>query len=953
VVDANSAKRLFLLDAHSHLHRAYHAVSGLSTKSGFPTGALFGFLSILNRIVKTHSPAYLGAVYDAPGPTFRVEEYADYKIHRPPMPEDLRVQVEKSKEILDAMGIPRFEVPGFEADDLLATLCRQAGAEGVETWIVSVDKDLFQLIGPLVKMLRYHQDKETVVDAAGVRERFGVDPAQMADYLGLVGDSSDNIPGVPGIGPKAAAPLLAKFGSIEGILTHLDEVEKPRWRTLLAEHAEQARLSRRLALLRTDAPVSLHLGDLAWRRTAQSPHLRALLQELEFRSLIERPASPSLFPAPESPAPEAKASQQPTPSASEVSTAPAPSASSAFSAANSPMIAPKDKDKDKDYGCLRTAEDLRQFAAEARQARRMAVDTETTGLDPFASRLVGISVSIRPGQARYIPVGHDPAVAGGVQPTLELVREILGPVLADPAVEKIFHHYQFDYKFLTRAGFALDGVTCDTMLASYLLYPEGRLYGAQRHGHGLKSLAQDLLQVDTTSIHSLIGEGELITMEQVDVAEAAPYACQDADLTLRLADVFAPALENEHLTSLLREIEVPLAPVLAEMEMNGVRIDLNHFARLEKESVKTLRELERKACDAAGRPFNPASPKQVAQILFEHLKLTAKRRGKTGYSTDVDVLEELRRETRHPLLGILLEHRAAGKLLSTYISALPRMVHSVTGRIHTSFNPTATATGRLSSSEPNLQNIPARTPQGREIRRGFIPSEGRMLLAADYSQIELRLLAHASGDAGLVEAFRTGGDIHRATAARVFRCAPEAVTDDMRSRAKTVNFGVVYGISAHGLSIQLGISHGEAQKFIDDYFAAYPGVKAWIEGVIDEARRDGYVASLCGRRRTVADLNSSRPQVRSAAERIAVNTPIQGSAADMIKIAMIALHSRLRRERLRSLMILQVHDELIFDAPEDEVERLSAVVREEMENAMPLKVPVKVDIKTGRNWAEC
>jgi DNA polymerase-1 len=890
--------RVFLIDAHSHLHRAFHAVSGLTTSSGFPTNALFGFLSILNRMVRSYSPGYLAAIFDAPGPSFRVSEYPAYKSQRPPMPEELRVQVAKLKEILTAMGIRQFELPGYEADDLIATLARQAEARQIESWIISVDKDLFQLISPHIRMLRHHLDKEELVDREWVLRKLEVTPEQVPDYLGLVGDSSDNIPGVPGIGPKTAVQLLHQFGTLEALLSRVDEVEKPRWRSLLAEHAEQARLSRRLAILRTDAPVTFELEQLAWTPSTP-PRLRELYRELEFRSLIEEAGGVRV------------------------------------------------EERTVDYGSIRTADELRQFAAEARRLGRFAVDTETTGLDPFDSHLVGISVSLHPHQARYIPIAHDSQAAEGPQLSLESVREILGPVLADPRIGKILQHIQFDYKFFRRSGLRLDGVQLDTMLASYLLNPD-------KKGHGLKAMALRHLGVEMTHLDMLIGDGSLMTFAQVPVSEAESYACQDADLTLQLADFFTPQLEQAGLMGVITDIEVPLAPVLAEMELAGVTLDRTHFMRLKEETEKQLREIEREAFQLAGHAFNLSSPKQVAKVLFEELHLPSKRRSKTGYSTDVEVLEQIHQETRHPIVRLLLEHRTADKLLNTYIAALPRLLHHQTGRIHTSFNQTATATGRLSSSEPNLQNIPVRTAQGRKIRQGFIPSRpGNMLLAADYSQIELRILAHITGDAGLVEAFRRDADVHRSTAMRIFGCPAGEVTEEMRNQAKTVNFGVIYGISAHGLSLQLGISRTRAQKFIDDYFAAYPGVKRWIDETIASAHRTGEVRTLKGRRRFLADINSPQQNIRSNTERIAVNTPIQGTSADMIKLAMIAIHRRMGREGLKARMILQVHDELIFDAPETELDRLTVLVREEMEKALPLNVPVKVDIKTGRTWAEC
>ncbi len=890
--------RVFLIDAHSHLHRAYHAISGLTTSKGFPTNALFGFVSILNRLLKTYQPSHIAVFFDSKAPSFRCQAFPEYKANRPPLAEDLRVQIQKAKDLLDAMGIQRFELDHYEADDLIATLALHAARKGLEAWIVSVDKDLYQLIGPHVKMLRHHLEKEELLDADGVAQRMGVRPDQMADYLALVGDSSDNIPGVPGIGPRTAVQLLEQFDNLDTLLANVGTIEKTRWKNLLTEHAESARLSRSLVLLRTDAPIDLDLDRLAWQKSV-TPELQELYRELEFQKFLQDLGGVAL------------------------------------------------PERTVDYGSIRTEADLRQFVAQVRKSGRLSFDTETTSLDPFQADLVGLSAASRRNSARYLPIGHDSSAAEGTQLPIETVRTVLGPVLADPAVEKIFHNYHFDYKILIKHNLPVDGLTCDTMLASYLLTPD-------RRGHGLKALALEQLGVEMTPIDSLIGDGELLTMAQVSVSETEPYACQDADLTLQLADHFLPQLREAALLPVLREIELPLVPVLADMETVGIRINPAHFVRLKTEMETQLRDLEKRAHQAAGRAFHLGSPKQVAQILFEELKLPPKRRGKTGYSTDVEVLEELDRETGHPLPRILLDHRAIDKLLNTYIVALPRLVNPMTGRIHTSYNQTITATGRLSSSDPNLQNIPVRTPQGRLIREGFIPSSpSNVLLAADYSQIELRILAHMSGDPALIEAFRQGQDVHRATAARIAGIPPGDVSDDLRAQAKIVNFGVIYGISAHGLSTQLRISRKEAQQFIDDYFDAYPGVKRFIDETVETARKTGFVSTLKGRRRAVPDIRASKVQARRFAERIAVNMPIQGTSADMIKLAMIAIHRRLQAENLQSRMVLQVHDELIFDAPETELDTLKSLVRKEMETALPLNVPIQVDIKTGRNWAEC
>lgn len=894
-----SPPTLHLIDGHSQVFRAYHAIrDGLSTSTGIPTNATFGFLNTLRTLIAEERPSHLIVTFDA-GHAARSEMYEAYKSNRAETPPDLAEQLPWIERVLEALGVRTVRIEGQEADDVIATLTRQARARGFEVKILSNDKDLFQLVGEGVTVMRTQPRGPTLrCDAGAVQEKMGVPPERITDLLGLMGDSVDCIPGVPGVGEKTAAKLIAEHGDLEAVLASAAAIKQPKLRENLQAHAETARLSKRLATLDDAVPgVAFDPETCAWS-LRPNPRLTALLRELEFGGLLEAWGG--------------------TPAPAETMTE-----------------------------TLATAAALRAFAEKARRAPLLALDTETDDLDPVGSPPVGISMSIEPGQAVYIPIGHrqmGERVDGQV--TLDEVREILGPVLADERVPKAGQNLKFDLKVLQAAGLALRGIVFDTLIASHCLNPD-------RRGHGLKELSLERLGVSQTPISDLIGTGKSqITMSEVDVATAARYAGQDADMTLRLALQMREEMEEQGLADLFSNLEMPLIEVLAAMEVAGVAIDAAQFEALRAEITARLAELTHEIHRMAGRPFNIASTPQLREVLFEELRLPVIKKTKTGASTDVEVLEALAPE--HPLPAKILEHRSLEKLLGTYVDALPRLIHPRTKRLHTTFHQMGAATGRLSSSDPNLQNIPVRSEMGRRLRAGFVPrSPGWVLMAADYSQIELRIAAHLSGDEAMCEAFTRGEDIHRATAARVAGVAPEAVTPEQREAAKRVTFGILYGISAHRLAMDLKISRAEGQALIDQCFASFPGVKAWIDQTLAEARERGYVTTLLGRRRFVPDIQSRNFNLRAAAERVAVNTPVQGSAADLIKVAMVRLSQRLRREGLRAVMCVQVHDELIFDLPGEEVERLRPIVVETMAGALPLRVPVVVDVSVGRSWAEC
>jgi len=885
-------KTIYLVDASTFIHRSYHAIPPLSTKSGRPTNAIYGFLATLNKLLRERQPEYIALAFDAKGPTFRHEIYNDYKANRPPMEPDLIAQQAPIREIIEALGLPKLEVPGLEADDLIATLAAKARRQGFEVVVVSGDKDFFQILAPGVSMYDPNPKKEKTVSLETLRDQYGVAPEQFLEVQALMGDSIDNIPGVPGVGEKTAVKLINQFGSLENLYENLDQVKGEKLRATLTENKAAAFLSRDLARLKTDADLDVSPQNLAPRNPDQET-LRRLYQELEFAKFAAE-------------------------------------------------LGPSRTISYEDYHLVRDETAFQNMLAELAPADRLAVDVETTALDPMRADLVGLSLAARPGRAFYLPVGHQ--VLSGPQLNLTEVLESLKPLLEAEKPPKAGQNIKYDYIVLARHGLNLRPIGDDSMVASYLLDPGSG-------GHNLERLARTYLDHDPIKYEEVVGDKKS-GFETVSPESGYEYACEDADLALRLAEVLRPKLEENGLWDLYERVELPLIKVLAEMEMNGVRLDLGQLRDLSKELAGRLTLIEARVYALAGHEFNINSPKQLGEVLFEELNLAPgkKTRKKSGYSTDVEVLTEL--AVRHELPAEVLNYRTLSKLLSTYVDALPQLINPATGRVHTSFNQAVTATGRLSSSDPNLQNIPVRTEEGRRIRAAFVPEPGRLILSADYSQIELRVLAHYSEDPGLRRAFLDNEDIHTRTAAEIFNVFPEMVSPEMRRQAKAINFGIVYGLQAFGLAKQLGIDRKEAQGYIEEYFKRYAGVKRFIDETLIEARKTGYVTTLLGRRRALPELKSKNYQARSMAERMAVNTPIQGTAADLIKLAMLNVDRAVKKSGLRAKMILQVHDELVFEAAEEEIEETARLVRREMEGVFTLSVPLVVEVNSGRSWAE-
>ena len=907
-MNTTSRRKLYLVDGSALAYRSHFAFARnpLINSRGENTSAIFGFVRELLRIIDDEQPDYLGVVFDTSEPTFRHKAYPEYKATREKMPEELREQLPRLREVIEAMHIPIIEVPGYEADDALATLARKAADQGIEVYLATGDKDLMQIISPQIKMSNLRRDGTgiEIIDPAKVREKMGVPPEQIVDYLALVGDSSDNVPGVPKVGKKRALELLQEFGSLEAILRNTGKIEKKAIRESLQANEQAARLSQKLVTLDLNAPIELDLDRLKLVPPGDEDMLRHF-RELEFHSLVRRFQSDT---------------------ASEAD--------------------------DGDYHTVRTETELRTVLDTLKNAGYFTFDLETTSAVPMQAEIVGLSFSCRENEAWYVPVRQ--AAPGRAFQELLLDSEggetvdlldMLSPLFQDEAVRKNAQNAKYDIIVLANYGVQVRGLAFDTMVASYLLNPSGRQ-------HNLDALALEYFNIKKIPTSDLIGKGKKqITMREVALETVARYACEDADITERLRRIFEPKLAEAGLRELADTVEIPLILVLVDMERNGVALDQKFLEQMSAEMHERLQGLEREIYDLAGEEFNIQSTKQLAVILFEKLGLPVIRRTKTGYSTDAAVLEKL--APIHPLPACLLEYREIAKLKSTYVDALPRLINPRTGRVHTSYNQTVAATGRLSSSDPNLQNIPIRTEIGRSIRRAFVPGrEDWLLLDADYSQIELRIMAHLSGDEALVSAFRDGDDIHTATAARVFGVEKQAVDADLRRRAKEINFGIMYGMGVYGLASRLQIPREEARAIIDEYFLKYPGVNAYIARTLAEAREKGYVTTLMNRRRYLPEIQSSNRQVREFAERTAINTPIQGSAADLIKLAMINLSRRMKKEGLRSLMIMQVHDELVFEVPEDELETMRAIVRQEMEEAISLNVPIVVDVGVGKNWLE-
>jgi len=973
-----------VVDGHAVVHRAFHAVrQELTTSRGELTNAVFGFAAILLKALQTERPEYCAVCFDRAAPTFRHERFADYKAHRPPMPEPLAQQFKRVREVVAAFNFPIYEIDGFEADDVIGALARQAAAQGVDTLIVTGDLDATQLVTPHVTVLtpRRGADDISLYDEEAVRERYGLRPDQIPDYKGLVGDKSDNIPGVPGVGEKTAVRLLQQYDTVEGIYEHLAELpEKQRAR--LEPARAQALESKHLATIVTDVPVTLDLERSRIGAYDRATVVR-LFGELEFRSLLSRlpdadgaPASSTthttvthgVTPAPVRPDPAPVA---PPPldglfagldaEAPAVATGPTTSTGLAVETRGGRTIAvpvaPPPPSEDDEVEAvdpslappvppthayvIDTEATFAELLERLERRRTFALDLETDALDPISAGIVGVSVATEPGIAYYIPVGHD----AGTQLPRDEALDRLRPLFADPTVSKVAHNGKFDLMVLAQHGVEVRGLAFDTMIAAYLINPSGR-------GLGLKDLALTHFNVQMTDIIELIGKGkDQITMAGVDIHRAADYAAADADITLRLRDILEPQLREAGLFELFRDVEMPLVPVLAGMELAGMDIDTDYLHTMSGQLQKTMDGLALRIYEAIGHSFNINSPKQLSTVLFEELKLPATKRTSTGYSTDAEVLENLR--GKNPVVDQILEYRQLAKLKGTYLDGLPALISPKDGRIHTDFNQTVASTGRLSSSNPNLQNIPIRTDLGRQIRRAFIVTgEDELMLAADYSQIELRILAHLSRDPILVDSFTHDKDIHVRTAALIYGIPEDEVTPEMRRLAKTVNYAVIYGLSEYGLSRETGIPRSEAGAFLKAYNQTYADLTGYMDRTRDEVRAHGYVSTLLGRRRYMPEVYSSSYTVREAAERAAINMPIQGTQADLIKIAMIRLDERLRAEGLRSRMILQVHDELVLRVLKPELERVAALVRETMSTAMSLDVPVRVDVKAGRNWLD-
>ena len=932
--------KLFLLDAYALIYRAYYAFikNPRINSKGVNTSATFGFVNTLADVLKRQQPTHIGVAFDPSGPTFRHEAYEAYKAQREETPEAIRLSVPVIKEIIEAFRIPVLEVAGYEADDVIGTLATQAGAQGIATYMMTPDKDYGQLVGENVFMFRpRHGDKD--FDTLGVEEvkaKFGIErPEQVIDLLGLMGDTSDNIPGCPGVGEKTAQKLIAEFGSIENLLANTDRL-KGALQKKVTENAEQIRFSRFLATIKTDVPIALDMESLR-RREPDEEELREIFEELEFRNLADRVlGSGQTAPA----APVTKKSAKKTDDSPTL-----------FQTDFLDEFAPESTDAPKysslagledtvyDYQLADTKEKRAEILRNLRTRDFFVLDTETTGTEPMASELVGMSFSVAEGAAWYVPV---PADREGAAAIVEEFRE----VFTDRRIMKVGQNIKYDLLMLAQYGVWVEGPLFDTMVAHYVLQPELH--------HGMDYLAEVLLHYRTIHIEELIGPKGKNQQNMRDLApeQVYKYACEDADVTLRLKNVLEKQLHEQGAYALFHDIEMPLVPVLAQMEFDGVRIDTDALRETSVLYTRRLQEIEQDIYALAGQPFNISSPKQVGEILFDTLKISGKAKKTKGgqYSTSEEVLENLR--DKHPIVGRILDYRGLKKLLGTYIDALPALINPRTGRIHTSFNQTVTATGRLSSSNPNLQNIPIRHEDGKEIRKAFIPDDGCEFFSADYSQIELRIMAHLSGDTNMMEAFRLGQDIHAATAAKVYKIPLAEVTREQRSKAKTANFGIIYGISAFGLSERMQVPLKEAKELILGYFETYPQVKAYMDGSIAIARERGYTETICQRRCYLPDINSHNAVVRGYAERNAINAPIQGSAADIIKVAMANIHRRFRREGIRSKMLIQVHDELNFSVFPEERDRVQRIVMEEMEGAYLMQVPLQADCGWGKNWLE-
>ncbi len=961
---SKNAPVLCLVDGFGFIFRAYHAIRPLTNSKGMSTHALFGYVNMLLKTRKQIAPDFLAVALEGRGPTFRDDIYPEYKANRPEAPKDLKEQIPWVEPITTAMGISVLRTDGLEADDLIAAYVKRGREAGLDVVVVSGDKDLMQLVeDPHVRL--FEPMKERWFAEADVLEKYGVQPKYIRDYLALMGDSSDNVPGVPGIGAKGAAQLIGQFGGMESILERVEEIKANRARESLKSNRDMALLSLELVTLKADAELPVPVDQL---RTGEQDNkkLVELFTDLGFSQFL-RQLVPAAVTSQASPATKAEPSS--TQSASKPNlwgSLPLGAAAARMNAASQPAGTDEEGRVGEETGSsgsssaasalvvgdsagmpapvvVRTLQQLDQLMSRMVEVGVVALDTETTSLQAVRAKLVGVSMALGPTELYYIPVGHRGEGAAS-QLSVELLVERLRPVLADPALKVVGQNFKYDALVLGNYGIEVPGFCFDTMLASYLLDPG-------RQSHGLDALAAEFLGHRMTSYSEVTRQGGLtVRFDQVPVDQAALYSGEDAWATWLLMEKFEPELRSSGLMPLLEEVEIPVSKILTGMERLGVAVDSSALERLAKELAKGMIALEADIFKTAGGVFNINSPKQLGEVLFERLNLPKGKKTKTGYSTDVSVLEEL--APLHPVPAAVLRYRSLSKLKGTYADVLPDLVNPETGRIHTSYNQAVAATGRLSSSDPNLQNIPIRGEDGKRIREAFVPAKGMVFLSADYSQIELRVLAHLTGDANLIDAFRRGDDIHARTAAELFRVLPTMVTPDQRRLAKTINFGILYGMSAFRLSREQGIPYKHAEKFINDYFARYPKIRQFMDQCVSQAVENGYVETLLKRRRYIPDVRSSNAQVRSAAERVAVNTPVQGGAADIIKLAMIRLNDSLRQTGSGARLIMQVHDELVLEVPRSEVESVSALVVKAMEEVMELSVPLTVGVQWGENWAE-
>ncbi len=884
---------IYLLDGSSYIHRAYHAIRNLQNANGFPTNAVFGFTQMLLKLLSEKKPERMAVVFDAKGPTFRHDLYEAYKANRPPMPEEMAVQLPYIRKVVENLGIAMLQESGYEADDIIGTLARVGESKGFHVVVISGDKDFRQLIRPRVSMWDTMKDK--ITDYASLKKAYGFEPEKFIDVMGLSGDSSDNIPGVRGVGEKTAISLVQEFGSLEGVFESLDKITKKKLKENLSLCRDVALLSRRLVTIECFVPIPTDLDHLKVGNPSKG-ELADIFRELEFRDLWDRFAS----------------REETVPTKYEL--------------------------------CLNVA-DLKTLAHRIRSAGLLAIDTETTSTDPMLAELVGISFCLREGKAFYLPLKHHYLGVPQQIPWAE-ARDVIKEVLEDDTILKVGQNIKYDACVLKRHGVMLGGMSFDTMIASYVINPSLRQ-------HNLDALSQHYLNHKMITYQDVVGKGKNARgFAEVSLEKACEYSCEDADMTLRLKRILEEKIREEQNLALFNDLEMKLLPVLLDMEMTGIKIDTALFEKMSADFAAEMKAVEQTIQSQAGMEFNLNSPQQLGKVLFEVLKLPGgKKTTKTKrYSTDVKVLQKL--SESHEIAFDLLRYRSLAKLKSTYLDALVKMVNPETGRVHTSFNQTVAATGRLSSSNPNLQNIPIRGEAGRKIRKGFVAEKGKILVAADYSQIELRVFAHYSRDPAFMAAFKENQDIHTRTALEVLANDGGAVSPEMRRIAKAINFGIIYGMGPQKMSEELGITKKEATDYINAYYDRYQGVKRFKEKAIETAVKNGYVTTLFNRRRYLPDISHNNSRIRSEAERMAVNTPIQGTAADLIKKAMIQIHSRLAKERFQTKMLLQVHDELVLEAPEEEVDRLVGMIREEMEGVYPLRVPLKVDINQGLNWDE-